>query len=60
MLLIARDMFKAIWYFVPAILTLAHGRPISNGFYQGGGFLLAMGLEASDFIILLIAVSAIQ
>ncbi|KAK3174706.1 hypothetical protein OEA41_001952 [Lepraria neglecta] len=56
MLLIASDMFKAIWYFVPAILTLAHGHPISNGFCQGGGFLLATGLEASDFIILLIAI----
>ena len=47
MLLIASDMFKAIWYFVPAILTLAHGHPISNGFCQSGGFLLATGLEAS-------------
>ena len=47
MLLIASNMWKAIWYFVPAILILTDGPPIPHGFCQGGGFMLAFGLEGA-------------
>ncbi|KAL2039993.1 hypothetical protein N7G274_007396 [Stereocaulon virgatum] len=56
MLLVASNMWKAIWYFVPAILILTDGPPISHDFCQGGGFMLAVGLEGADFVILLIAI----
>ena len=46
MLLIASDLFKAIWYFIPAVMFLA-GHPITNAFCQADGFLVSMGLEAS-------------
>ena len=47
MLLIGSDMFKALWYWIPPIAILARGEPISHGFCQAAGFLLAMGVEAS-------------
>lgn len=47
MLLIGSDMFKALWYWIPPITVLAGRGPISHGFCQGAGFLLAMGIEAS-------------
>lgn len=56
MLLIGSDMFKALWYWIPPITVLAGRGPISHGFCQGAGFLLAMGIEASDSVILLIAI----
>lgn len=55
MLLIASGMLKALWYWIPPIAILARREPISHGFCQGAGFLLAVGIEASDSIILLIA-----
>ena len=47
MLLIGSDMFKALWYWIPAITILARREPISHGFCYGAGFLLAVGVEAS-------------
>lgn len=47
MLLIGSDMFKALWYWIPAITILARREPISHGFCHGAGFLLAVGVEAS-------------
>ena len=47
MLLIASDMFKAIWYWIPPIAILALRKPISHVLCQGTGFLLAVGIEAS-------------
>lgn len=56
MLLIGSGMFKAVWYWVPPITILAGLEPISHGFCQGVGFLLAVGIEASDSVIILIAI----
>ena len=47
MLLIASGMFKALWYLIPPITILAGLDPISYGFCQAAGFLLAVGIEAS-------------
>lgn len=47
MLLIGSGMFKALWYWIPPITILAGREPISYGFCQGAGFLLAVGIEAS-------------
>ncbi|KAL9137997.1 MAG: hypothetical protein Q9175_000776 [Cornicularia normoerica] len=56
MLLIGSGMLRALWYWIPPITILAGREPISHGFCQGAGFLLAVGVEASDSIIVLIAV----
>lgn len=50
MLLIGSGMFKAVWYWVPPITILAGLEPISHGFCQGVGFLLAVGIEASGLL----------
>ena len=47
MLLIASGMLKALWYWIPPTAILARREPISHGFCQGAGFLLAVGIEAS-------------
>lgn len=56
MLLIGSGMYKALWYWIPPITILAGREPFSYGFCQGAGFLLAVGIEASDSVILLIAI----
>ena len=54
--LIASDTFKAAWYFVFGIVAISSGPVRSNsGFCQASGFFLMLGVEASDFAILLIA-----
>ena len=57
--LVASDTFKATWYFVFAVVTIAHG-PVksSSAFCQASGYLLLLSIEASDFAILLIALHA--
>ena len=55
MMLIGSGMYKALWYWVPPIIILA-GEPFSYSFCQGAGFLLAVGIEASDSVILIIAI----
>ncbi|KAI4142888.1 MAG: hypothetical protein LQ340_007178, partial [Diploschistes diacapsis] len=56
-LLICSDLFKAIWYFIPAAVGVAgHQGSSNNRFCQASGFLLAFGIEASDFAILIIAI----
>jgi G protein-coupled receptor GPR1 len=54
--LIASDTFKAVWYFVFAVVAISRG-PVksSSSFCQASGFFLALGVEATDFAILIIA-----
>lgn len=47
MILIGSDMLKALWCWIPPIVILARQQPVSPGFCQGAGFLLALGIEAS-------------
>ena len=54
--LIASDTFKAVWYFVFAVVAISRGPVASgSGFCQASGFFLLLGVEAADFAILLIA-----
>ncbi|RDW80485.1 hypothetical protein BP5796_05183 [Coleophoma crateriformis] len=56
MLLIQSDMFKALWFMVYPIVTFIHGPVRTNStFCQVHGFFIALGIEASDFAILMIA-----
>ena len=50
MLLIASGMFKALWYWIPPIITLASREPIPHRFCQSAGFFLAVGIEASGLL----------
>ena len=54
--LIASDTFKAVWYFIFAVVAIAKG-PVSSdsGFCNASGFFLLLGVEAADFAILIIA-----
>ena len=54
--LIASDTFKAVWYFIFAVVAIAKG-PVSSdsGFCNASGFFLLFGVEAADFAILIIA-----
>ena len=55
--LIASDTFKAVWYFVFAVVTIANEPvPSGSGFCNASGFFLLFGVEAADFAILIIAV----
>jgi len=60
MFLILSDTFKALWYFLFPVVVLSRG-PVasSSGFCQATGFFLAVGIESSDFAILMIALHAI-
>ncbi|EKD21706.1 uncharacterized protein L3040_004929 [Drepanopeziza brunnea f. sp. 'multigermtubi'] len=57
MLLIQSDMFKALWFMIYPIVVFVNG-PVedTSAFCQANGFLIALGLEASDFSVLMIAV----
>ncbi|KAE9371195.1 hypothetical protein N431DRAFT_409675 [Stipitochalara longipes BDJ] len=57
MLLIQSDMFKALWFMLYPIVTFSTG-PILRGsrFCQVNGFFISLGIEASDFAVLMIAV----
>lgn len=57
MLLIQSDMFKAIWFMVFPIVELVHGTVKSDSvFCQASGFFLAVGIEASDIAVAMIAI----
>lgn len=60
MFLICSDTFKAFWYFLFPVVVFARG-PVqsSSGFCQATGFFLSVGIEASDFAILMIALHSI-
>ncbi|CAG8961677.1 hypothetical protein HYFRA_00006215 [Hymenoscyphus fraxineus] len=56
MLLIQSDMFKALWFMMYPIVVFAQG-PIASEhtFCQVNGFFVSIGIEASDFAVLQIA-----
>lgn len=56
-LLIQSDLIKSVWFFIPSIAHLIRG-PIrsDSAFCQVAGFGLALGIEASDIAVLLIAI----
>lgn len=57
MLLVQADTFEAIWCFIFPIVSFSRGTVPSNSAYcQASGFLLAFGIQSSDFAALLIAV----
>ena len=47
MLLIVSDMFKAMWYFIPALVILVKKPPISTKLCESAGFFLSVGNGAS-------------
>ena len=55
--LIISDTWKSLWYFIFPIVSFSKGGrvPSASNFCQASGFLLSIGLEASDFAILMIA-----
>ncbi|KAH6676735.1 G protein-coupled glucose receptor regulating Gpa2-domain-containing protein [Halenospora varia] len=57
MLLIQSDMFKALWFMMYPIVVFSRG-PVPNNstFCQVNGFFLSLGIEASDFAVLQIAI----
>jgi G protein-coupled receptor GPR1 len=58
-LLIVSDMWKALWYFIFPIVVFTKGKVDStSNFCQASGFFLALGTEASDYAILMIALHA--
>jgi G protein-coupled receptor GPR1 len=58
-LLIVGDMWKALWYFIFPVVVFTRGEVDSTShFCQASGFFLALGTEASDYAILMIALHA--
>ena len=58
-LLIVSDMWKALWYFIFPVVVFTKGKVDStSNFCQASGFFLALGTEASDYAILMIALHA--
>ncbi|MCJ1351166.1 MAG: hypothetical protein MMC33_001148 [Icmadophila ericetorum] len=56
-LLIVSDGFKSLWYIVYPLVSFHSGIPPTNStICQASGFFIALGTEASDFAILIIAV----
>ena len=55
-LLILSDMWKALWYFIFPVVVFTRG-PVSSDSYfcRASGFFTALGTEASDYAILMIA-----
>jgi G protein-coupled receptor GPR1 len=59
LLLILSDMWKALWYFIFPIVVFTRGKVDStSNFCQASGFFIALGTEASDYAILVIALHA--
>lgn len=59
LLLILSDMWKALWYFIFPIVVFTRGKVEStSNFCQASGFFIALGTEASDYAILVIALHA--
>ncbi|KAI9787249.1 MAG: hypothetical protein M1839_003487 [Geoglossum umbratile] len=57
MLSIQSNMFKALWFLIyPTVSAVLGEVRSSSKFCQASGFFIALGLEASDFAILMIAV----
>ncbi|KAJ2902033.1 plasma membrane G-protein coupled receptor [Zalerion maritima] len=58
MLLIVCDMWKALWYMLFPIVEFFEGQPVQSesNFCQASGFFLAIGTEACDVVILMIAI----
>lgn len=57
MLLIQSDMFKALWFMMYPIVVFTRGPVPSNStFCQVNGFFISLGIEASDFAVLQIAI----
>ncbi|TVY83600.1 G protein-coupled receptor GPR1 [Lachnellula suecica] len=57
MFLIQSDMFKALWLMIYPIVTFVKGPvPSASKFCQVNGFFLSLGIEASDFAVLQIAI----
>jgi G protein-coupled receptor GPR1 len=58
-LLILSDMWKALWYFIFPVVVFTRGKVDStSNFCQASGFFIALGTEASDYAILMIALHA--
>jgi G protein-coupled receptor GPR1 len=58
-LLILSDMWKALWYFIFPVVVFTRGKVDStSNFCQASGFFIALGTEASDYAILVIALHA--
>jgi G protein-coupled receptor GPR1 len=58
--LILSDTWKSLWYFIFPIVVFTGGKVNSSSdFCQVSGFLLSLGLESSDFAILMIALHTI-
>ncbi|KAG9238477.1 G protein-coupled receptor [Amylocarpus encephaloides] len=56
MLLIQSDMFKALWFMIYPIVVFSSGRVSkASAFCQVDGFFVSIGVEASDFAVLQIA-----
>ena len=47
MLLIGSNMFKALWYFIPAMVNLVQNHPIPGRLCRASGFMLAVGIESA-------------
>ena len=59
-LLIISDVFKAVWYFIFPVIVFTHGKvKDSDKICQTSGFFLALGTEASDCAILIIAIHSL-
>jgi G protein-coupled receptor GPR1 len=59
LLLILSDMWKALWYFIFPVVVFTRGKVDStSNFCQASGFFIALGTEASDYAILMIALHA--
>ena len=57
MILIQSDAFKAIWFMIYPIVVLASGPVTSeSAFCQASGFFLALGFEACDMAVIIVAV----
>lgn len=57
MLLMHSDMLKALWFMIYPVVDYIHGPIASKSiFCQVSGFFLAVGFEASDMAVLLIAI----
>lgn len=57
MLLIQSDMFKALWFMIYPIVVFTRGPvPDNSTFCQVNGFFVSLGIEASDFAALMIAI----
>ena len=58
-LLIVSDMWKALWYFIFPVVVFTKGEvDRTSNFCQASGFFLALGTEASDYAILMMAIHA--